>query len=137
MNPALTELERTNLEELVKIIDESDWHQANTIEPNIGEHSCPAEAEEHGIGGQSLYTAFIKNTDDDGYECKFELCSSSPTGTFYTRNLEEAIRHMRHHHFNHSPFVCIPTNGDQWYVPHPSCPLRHPVLGWRLTRPCI
>jgi hypothetical protein len=119
-----------DLQELEKIINRSDWLEANILEPRIGDPDSPAEAEPHGTRGLSLYTAFIEKTADSGYNCKFELCSSSSTGNIYNRNLEEVIRHIRHHHFNHSPFVCTPANGAQWYVSHRSSALRCPLLGW-------
>ena len=100
-----------NLQNLERIINTSDWLRNNELEPSIGERNCPAEADPYGTRGLSVYTAFIKNQDADTYGCKYEPCRA-----YSTRNMEEAIRHQRHHHFDHSPFVCVPTSGNTWYV---------------------
>ena len=105
-----------DLQELEKLIEKSDWLANNEHEPNVGDAEGPKLAEKYGTRGQSLFTAFVKKKDDGGYGCKFEPCLA-----YSTNNLEEAIRHMRYHHFNHFPFSCVPLNGHIWYVSH--CPL--------------
>jgi hypothetical protein len=109
-----------DLEELEMLINVSDWLEANELEPCIGDPSCPEIAEEHGTRGKSLYTAFIDSKDDGSYGCKFERCFA-----YSTRSLDEAIRHMRYHHFNHSPYACVPPVGIEWYVSY--CPLPPPL----------
>ena len=104
------------LQELERLIEESDWLANNEHEPNVGDVESPRLAERYGTRGQSLFTAFVKKNGDGGYGCKFERCLA-----YSINNLEGAIRHIRHHHFSHSPFSCVPLNGAEWYVS--PCPL--------------
>ena len=105
---ALTDV---NLQKLEKIINSSAWLRDNELEPSIGERDCPAEADPYGARGLSVYMAFITTQDDNAYGCKYERCRA-----YSTRSMEEAVRHVRHHHFNHSPYVCVPASGNTWYV---------------------
>ena len=100
-----------NLQKLEEIINMSAWLRDGELEPCIGERNCPAEADPYGIRGLSVYTAFVKNQHGDAYGCKYERCRA-----YSTRSMEEAVRHQRHHHFNHSPYLCVPANGGMWYV---------------------
>jgi len=101
--------------ELEKLIEASDFFRNNEHEPNVGDMDCPEVPKGYGTRGQSLYTVFITKGHDNIYRCAFEEHRPHSTA-----NLEEAIRHVRHHHFNHCPYLCVPTNGDQWYASH--CP---------------
>jgi len=100
-----------NLQKLEKAINTSTWLRDNEPEPRIGDRNCPAEADAYGTRGQSVYTAFIEDSDSDTYGCKYEACRA-----YSTRCMEEAVRHLRHHHFSHSPYLCIPASGNTWYV---------------------
>lgn len=108
-----------NLQKLEKIINTSAWLRDNELEPCIGANNCPAEADPYGTRGLSVYTAFIKCQDVDVYGCKYEPCRA-----YSTRSMEEAIRHLRHHHFDHSPYLCVPASGNTWYVSVSSLPVR-------------
>ena len=116
-----------NLQELEKTINASAWLRDNDPEPRIGNPNCPAEADECGVRGESVYTAFVKQQDDGTYGCKYEACRA-----YSTRTLDDAVRHQRHHHFNHSPFACVPASGNTWYVSSSST---YPQAGWFLVDP--
>ena len=121
------------LQALERLINKSRWLTSNTLEPNIGDPGCPEVPEGYGTRGQSLFTAFITEQSDGVYKCAFVRCfaQSAPS-------LAEAIRHIRSHHFNHSPFPCLSTNGGQWYVSHFSFPYSFTWTRRRLTWfPCI
>ena len=100
-----------NLPNLEKKINASAWLRHNNPEPCIGDHDCPAEAEGYGGRGQSIYTAFVKIQGDDIYGCKYDACHA-----YSIRSFDEAVRHQRYHHFNHSPFVCEPISGNIWCI---------------------
>ena len=89
----------------------SDWLRNNELEPRIGDANCPTEADPYGIRGLSVYTAFVKNQNGDTYGCNHELCNA-----YSTRSMEEAIRHQRIHHFDHSPYVCLAATWNAWYI---------------------
>ncbi|SRR5258706_11789012 len=116
-----------DLQTLESLINESDWLARDDPEPNIGDVGCPQVAEGYGTRGQSLFTAFITK-QGDVYKCEFERCLA-----YSTHSLEDAIRHIRWHHFSQRPYPCIPPNGDQWYVPHCSLPYSFPCTRRRLT----
>ena len=97
-----------NLQRLDDIINKSAWLKRNVLEPCIGDPDCPVEAVPHGIHGQSLYTAFVEIRDGDAYGCKYPQC-----GAYSVRCMEEAVRHQRLHHFNHSPYLCT---RNAWYI---------------------
>ena len=122
------QLLNTELQALEKLINKSDWLARNDLEPNVGDIGCPQVPKGYGTRGQSLYTAFITEQDDGVYKCAFVRCfaQSAPS-------LEDAIRHIRKHHFNHFPFPCLPTNGDEWYVSHCSLFYSFPCTRRRLT----
>ena len=118
-----------DLQKLESLIDELDWFTSNDHEPKVGDTECPELAEKYGTRGQSLFTAFVTKQGGDGvYGCAYAPCSA-----YSTNNLEEAIRHIRSHHFNHSPFPCVPLNGDEWYVSLCSLPYSFPCTRRRLT----
>ena len=100
-----------SLRKLERIIDASAWLRDNEPEPRIGNPDCPAEANHYGLRGESVFTAFVEDHEDGTYGCKRQLCH-----VYSTRSLDEAIRHQRHHHFNHAPYVCVPASGSTWYV---------------------
>ena len=100
-----------NLQKLEKVINESAWLRANAPEPRIGDSDCPAEADSYGARGMSVYTAFIETQDGYTYTCKYEPCRA-----YSTRSMDEAVRHQRHHHFDHKPYLCVPASGNTWYV---------------------
>ena len=104
-------LQDVNLQGLENIINASAWLRDNEPEPSIGEGNCPAEADPYGTRELSVYTAFITNQDGDAYGCKYERCRA-----YSARSMEEVVRHLRHHHFDHSPYVCVPVSGNTWYV---------------------
>ena len=91
----------------------SQWLNQNEHEPRVGDLNCPQLAENRGIRGMSLYTAFVRNRGDtdEAYGCHFAPCAA-----YHTYCLEDAIRHQRDHHFNHKPFLCVPASGNPWYV---------------------
>ena len=99
------------LRKLESIIHASPWLRDNEPEPLIGDHNCPTTAHSYGTRGVSVYTAFIEKKDGDTYGCKYGACRA-----YSTRSMEEAVRHLRYHHFNHSPYLCIPASGNTWYV---------------------
>ena len=100
-----------SLRRLERIIDASAWLRDNWPEPRIGNPDCPAEANQYGLRGESVFTAFVEDHEDGTYGCKRQLCH-----VYSTRSLDEAVRHQRHYHFNHAPYACIPASGAMWYV---------------------
>ena len=97
-----------DLQNLEKLIEEEDWFKHNRHEPNVGAPESLKLADKYGTRGKSLFTAYVTEKEVGVYGCVYEPCFA-----FSTRNLEEAIRHIRHHHFSHTPFSC-----GQWYVSH-------------------
>jgi len=97
-----------DLEVLQKAFNEEPWLRNHSLEPVVGHRLCPPGAEVHGIRGLSCYTAFVKESEikEGKWECRFEACR----GLLVTSR-EDAIRHMRYHHFDHRPFACT-----QWLV---------------------
>ena len=100
-----------NLQKLEEIIKASTWLRNNELEPCIGDPDCPAEADPHGIRGLSVYTAFVKRQNGDAYGCKYARCSA-----YSVRCMEEAVRHQRIHHFDHSPYLCLASTWNAWYI---------------------
>ncbi len=100
-----------NLQKLEEVIKASAWLQNNEPEPCIGDPNCPAEADPFGIRGLSVYTAFIKHQNGDAYGCKYERCSAYSIGC-----MEEAVRHQRIHHFDHSPYLCLASTWNAWCI---------------------
>jgi len=100
-----------DLKRIEGIIDLSPWLAANTPEPLIGDPECPGLADSWGPRGISIYCVFVEERGDNAFGCRNERCYQ-----YITHSLECAIRHQRHHHFNHSPFVCVPPNGAPWSV---------------------
>ena len=114
--PPLPETENDNrhgtqkeedLIQLEKIILSSSWYASNTLEPASDSLDCPYIATCYGIRGMSCYSAFV---------------TTQPVGTFgcwrcngySARKLEDALKHQRSVHFNHSPFLCDPEHGAVW-----------------------
>ena len=100
-----------NLQMLEEVIKASAWLRNNELEPCIGDPNCPAEADLHGIRGLSVYTAFVKRRNGDAYGCKYPQC-----GAYSVRCMEEAVRHQRIHHFDHSPYLCLASTWNAWYI---------------------
>jgi len=96
------------IQNLEKLIEAEDWFKHNRHEPNAGDPESLDLADQYGTRGKSLFTAFVEEKDGGLYGCVYKPCSA-----FSAHNLEEAIRHIRYHHFNHFPFSC-----GQWYVSH-------------------
>ena len=90
---------------------ESTWYRFNTVEPPIGSIDCSPLAEGRGPKGRSCYFVFVTELHPRGYGCVEEACAG-----FSATTVEAALRHQRAHHFGHAPFLCIPTNGEIWYV---------------------
>jgi hypothetical protein len=90
-----------NVNELEKAFNKSTWLANETLEPVVGHPLCPAVAEEHGITGMSCYTALVESYDDDLFGCRYEACRM-----FRVTSIEDAVRHLRHDHFDHRPFGC-------------------------------
>ena len=88
-------------------IKSSPWYAFNALEPPCASPECPYPADRYGVRGMSCYSAFV---------------TTHPAGTFgcwrchaySTRKLEDAIKHQRSDHFNHKPFLCVPTTGNGW-----------------------
>jgi hypothetical protein len=85
----------------------SDWLRGNRDEPLINDPDCPHLAQIYGLSRRSCLTVFV-DTHDTGYKCRFERCFS-----FTFKNLDEALKHLRQHHFGNRPFTCLSTI---WYV---------------------
>ena len=98
-----------DLTQLEQDIISSPWHAANALEPTCGSLNCPYRADLYGIRGLSCYTAFVDTKPDGTFGCWYEECSR-----YSVRRLEDAVKHLRANHFNHKPFLCVPTNGTPW-----------------------
>ena len=97
------------LEELENDFNESAWLLHHRLEPLVGDPSCHYLAEKYGKQRRSCYTVFVKDNEDDTYECRHARCRG-----LQTDSLEDAITHQRRNHFNHRPFQCTPPSGTQW-----------------------
>ena len=97
----LTTLERTYKE----------WFGRNSHEPLVGDLDCPCLAQTYGLSRRSCLTVFVDTDDTTGHKCRFEWCFA-----FTFNSLDEALKHLRQHHFGNRPFVCLPENGTTWYV---------------------
>jgi len=97
----------------------SRWLTNHDLEPVVGHPTCHRSAEKYGIRGRSCCTAFVEDKEDATYGCQYERCWA-----FLTHSLDDAVGHLRCHHFDHRPFLCIPPRGRPWYDPLPSihCP---------------
>lgn len=126
MNAELQSIEGT--------INASTWLAANAPEPLIGDFNCPSLAEGWGPRGIPVYYVFVEARPDNAYGCCRPACHA-----YITHSLEDAIRHQRCHHFNHSPFVCIPANGTLWFVLRSilASSFHHPASSCRLIQMCI
>ena len=87
----------------------SPWHAANALEPVCGSPECPHLADRYGVRGMSCYTALVVTNPDGTFRCWREECSANPA-----RHLEDVVKHQRTNHFNHKPFLCVPTNNTVW-----------------------
>jgi len=86
----------------------SKFRHLQQPEPIVGEPSAdyPAAVEEHGIKGQSIYTALFDHHDMETFTCK--ICPH-----IVQDNLEDAIAHQRSDHFSHYPYRC-PAPHAKW-----------------------
>jgi hypothetical protein len=98
-----------DLIELERQILSSPSHAANALEPPCGSPDCPYLADCYGIRGMSWYTAFTIAKPDGTFGCWRAECSA-----YSARKLDDAVKHQRAQHFNHKPFLCVPTNGTVW-----------------------
>ena len=98
-----------DLKELEQSIIYSPWYAANSLEPICGSPNSPYHAGFYGIRGLSCYTAFVDTNPNGTFGCWYEECPR-----YSARRLEDALRHQRANHFNHKPFLCVPTNGAAW-----------------------
>ena len=106
---------REDLNKLVDIFNKSSWLHGNIHEPRIGDPDTPELAEEYGARGRSCFIVFVHEWGNGAYRCCHESCFRPiEQGGYSARSLEDAIRHQRYHHFYHSPFQCVPINGDHW-----------------------
>jgi hypothetical protein len=85
------------------------WLRNDAPEPLIGDQECPQLAEAYGLTRRSCLTVFLDAQNESSVQCRFERCFPF---TFSTVN--NALRHLREHHFGNRPFVCLPTNGLTW-----------------------
>ena len=107
--------QREDLNKLVDIFNRSPWLHGNILEPRIGDPDTPKLAEAYGARGRSCFIVFVHEWGNGAYRCFHESCFRPiEQGGYSARSLEDAIRHQRYHHFYHSPFRCVPINGDQW-----------------------
>ena len=98
------------------IIDFIDWILRQDFlclqqpEPVVGGplSTYPPAVENHGIKGQSVYTALFHHIDMKAFICK--VCRH------VEENLEDAVIHQRIAHFHHYPYQCLPVH-TSWYVP--------------------
>jgi hypothetical protein len=94
--------------DFIEWISQSDFLRFQQLEPRVGDPSnYPVAVKEHGIKGQSVYTALVH------LERKELVCKLCPYNVM--DELEDAITHVRVHHFRHYPYHCSPTQ-TQWYV---------------------
>ena len=98
-----------DLTQLELNIQSSSWLGNNTREPECGHPDCPDVADEYGIRGMSIYTAFVDHKSDGTYGCWYDTCS-----LYSTESLEGAVKHQRQDHFHHRPFLCDPKNDANW-----------------------
>ena len=96
---------------LERAYNSSEWLATQDHEPVVGDFTCPTSAEKYGIRGKSCYTVFVEDKDNGTYGCRYERCRA-----FFTRSLDDAVRHQRNYHFDHRPFLCTPPSGQSWYV---------------------
>jgi len=89
--------------DFVAWISNSDFLRLQLPEPKVGDRSnYPAAVEDHGIKGQSVYTALFGNLDMHTFTCK--ICPH-----VVELELEDAITHQRVH-FHHYPYQCPMTH---------------------------
>lgn len=100
-----------DLAALEKTYKESSWFRGNRHEPIVGDPDCPYLAQTYGLSRRSCLTVFVDVHDAAGHKCRFERCLS-----FTFKHLDEALKHLRQHHFGNRPFVCLPESGATWYV---------------------
>jgi len=101
----------SDLIQLEQKIISSHWYASNTLEPTCGSADCPEAADYYGIRGMSCYTAFVVPNLDGTFGCWWEGCSA-----YAAQRLDDAVKHQRSNHFNHKPFLCVPTNSTAWLV---------------------
>ena len=85
------------------------WLRSNAPEPIVGDQDCPHLAQTYGLPRRSCLTVFLDVRDDGIVQCQFERCFP-----FSFSTVDNALKHLREHHFGNRPFVCLPTNGGMW-----------------------
>ena len=98
-----------DLESLEKLYKISLWFRSDAPEPLIGDQDCPHLAQTYGLLRRSCLTVFLDVQNDNNVKCRFERCFAF---TFST--VDNALKHLREHHFGNRPFVCLSTNGVTW-----------------------
>ena len=88
-----------------------EWFRHNNHEPLVGDPDCPFLAQTYGLSRRSCLTVFVDADDTIGHKCRFERCFE-----FTFNTLDEALKHLRQHHFGNRPFACLSENGTRWYV---------------------
>jgi hypothetical protein len=85
------------------------WFRSDAYEPLIGDQDCPHLAQTYGLLRRSCLTVFLDAQSDSNVKCRFERCFA-----FTFNTVDNALKHLRAHHFGNRPFVCLPTNGTTW-----------------------
>ena len=98
-----------DLKTLEELYRKAPWLRSDAFEPLIGGQDCPHLAQTYGLPRRSCLTAFLDAQDDGDVKCRFERCFA-----FTFSNVDNALKHLREHHFGNRPFVCLPTNGPTW-----------------------
>ena len=98
-----------DLQALEKLYTNALWLIHDAPEPRIGDQDCPHLAQTYGLPRRSCLTVFLDAQDDSAIKCRFERCF-----TFTFSTIDNALKHLREHHFGNRPFVCLPANGTTW-----------------------
>jgi hypothetical protein len=98
-----------DLRTLKEVYEGSPWLKNNELEPLVGDEGSPHLTQTYGLPRRSCLTVFVWARDEGEFGCRFERCHA-----FTSRSIEDAIKHLRKHHFDHRPFVCLPTDGKTW-----------------------
>jgi hypothetical protein len=85
------------------------WLRSDASEPLIGNQDCPHLAQTYGLLRRSCLTVFLDAQNERNVTCRFERCFAF---TFST--VDNALKHLREHHFGNRPFVCLSTDGVAW-----------------------
>ena len=98
-----------DLQTLEELYKGAIWFKQDQPEPLIGDQNCPYLAQTYGLPRRSCLTAFLDAENDDMIQCRFERCFAF---TFST--IDNALKHLREHHFGNRPFACSSANGTTW-----------------------